>query len=162
MEVDRTDLAVFGALLLVALAAYVYFANPLSPPSSPPAAPSVLASSTPSPTAAVADVLQPCLNSVQADACAGSAAYDAGRLSACQSWPQADACRYFYYVQRAEREKDTLTLQQGTQDCLSINETAIRASCLQEYAVRTGDSSYCEALEYGRFRQACLDEVSAR
>lgn len=163
MEVDRTDLTVFGGLLLVALFAYIYFANPLGP--STPATVSPLAaqaSSTPSPTVAVAEILQPCLDSATPDACAGTAAYDAGRLSDCQSWPQADACRFFYYAQRAEREKDSLTLQQGMQACLSINNTAIRGSCLQEYAIRTGDPAYCQALEYGRFRQACLDEVSRR
>ncbi|MBI2445167.1 hypothetical protein HYV43_02150 [Candidatus Micrarchaeota archaeon] len=158
MYVDRTDLAVFALLVLAAFVAYVFYIDPLA--SAPTALTPTPSFATAAPTAVVSELLLPCLDSAQPDACAGTAAYDASSLSACQDWPLPDACRYFYFSQRAEREKDTLTPQQGMQDCLSINNTAIRASCLQEYAMKTGNPGYCQALEYGMFRQACLDEVS--
>ncbi len=162
MHMDRLDIAVFVVLGVAALAAYVYFTpapNVPVPVSTTPTAtdsPLEVAAQTPTPVVS----LSACASDPQPDACAGSFAYAASTPEKCQTWQNPDACRYFYYAQRAESEKDTLTLQQGLHDCLSINDTAIRASCLQEYAIRIGDPSYCQALEYGRFRQACFDEVS--
>lgn len=159
MELDRTDLAVFAVLLLAAFAAYVFYAAPFAPAPAMPT-PDATAEPTMQPTPAVADALLPCLDSSQPDACAGNAAYAAKNADACQTWPRPDACRFFYFAQRAQNEAGSITTQDGLSDCLSINDSGIRAACLQEYAVRTKNPEYCMALEYGRFRQACIDEVS--
>jgi|GEM_PF-7104117 len=161
MEVDRTDLAVFGFLLVSAFAAYAFYANPFAIVSATPTPSATTGPTvTPQATAVISEVLAPCMNSPEPDACAGSTAYRASQLSSCSTWPQPDACRYFYYTQKADEKKEMLSVDEGLADCLSLNNTAVRAACLQQYAILTKSPEYCQALEYGRFRQACIDEVS--